>query len=76
MIETFADACGTAHSLDEIGRAGTGFADTDEFARYFRFMVEHGFMLAPSQFEAMFISTAHSDEQLDETVAAVREFLG
>lgn len=50
-------------------------SDTDAFARYFRFMLEHGFALAPSQFEAMFISTAHGDDVLDETLDAIEAFL-
>ena len=50
-------------------------ADTTEFARYFRFMLEHGIHLAPSQFEAMFISTAHDQALLDETLEAYRAYL-
>lgn len=50
-------------------------SDTDAFARYFRFMLERGFSLAPSQFEAMFVSTAHTDEHIDETLAAIGDFL-
>jgi len=49
--------------------------DTQEFARYFRFMLERGFYLAPSQFEAMFISTAHDDDALSATLDAVEAFL-
>ena len=50
-------------------------ADTVRFSEYFRYMLERGFYLAPSQFEAMFISTAHTDEMLDETLAAIASFL-
>ncbi|MBQ9043066.1 MAG: glutamate-1-semialdehyde 2,1-aminomutase [Eggerthellaceae bacterium] len=50
-------------------------SDTDAFARYFRFMLDRGFSLAPSQFEAMFVSTAHTDEHIDETLAAIADFL-
>ena len=49
--------------------------DTEEFSRYFRFMLERGIYLAPSQFEAMFISAAHTDAALDDTLAAAEEFL-
>ena len=48
--------------------------DTDLFARYFRHMLARGIYLAPSQFEAVFVSTVHSDEDLEETVAAIRAF--
>lgn len=43
-------------------------ADTKLFADYFRFMIEHGIHLAPSQFEAMFLSVAHTDEIIDTTL--------
>ncbi len=50
-------------------------SDTQAFARYFRFMLNHGIMLAPSQFEAMFISCAHDNAALDTTIEAVEAFL-
>jgi glutamate-1-semialdehyde 2,1-aminomutase len=37
-------------------------------------MLERGIYLAPSQFEAAFLSAAHSDEEIDRTAAAMREF--
>jgi len=49
-------------------------ADTARFALFFRFMLDHGIYLAPSQFEAAFVSAAHSDDDIDHTVAAVRQF--
>ena len=51
-------------------------SDTARFTEYFRFMLERGFYLAPSQFEAMFISTVHTDGMIDGTLAAIGEFLG
>ncbi|MGP6156474.1 MAG: glutamate-1-semialdehyde 2,1-aminomutase [Vulcanimicrobiaceae bacterium] len=48
-------------------------SDTVFFARFFRAMLERGVYLAPSQFEAGFLSTAHSDEVIDRTVAAADE---
>ena len=50
-------------------------ADTDRFARFFHGMLERGFYFAPSQFEAGFVSSAHSEEDVRRTVAAVREAL-
>ncbi len=44
--------------------------DTKGFARYFRAMLEEGIYLAPSQFETAFVSIAHSDADLDRTIAA------
>ncbi|MDF3982578.1 glutamate-1-semialdehyde 2,1-aminomutase [Luteibacter sahnii] len=45
-------------------------ADVAAFNRFFHGMLEHGVYLAPSAFEAGFVSSAHSDEVLDETIAA------
>jgi glutamate-1-semialdehyde 2,1-aminomutase len=46
------------------------FADTDRYAAFFHAMLEAGFYFAPSQFEAGFMSSAHTEEDIDETVAA------
>jgi glutamate-1-semialdehyde 2,1-aminomutase len=48
-------------------------SDTARFGRFFRLMLERGVYLAPSQFEAAFLSAAHSEEDIDRTVAAARE---
>jgi glutamate-1-semialdehyde 2,1-aminomutase len=48
-------------------------ADTKKFARYFRAMLENGVYLPPSQFEAAFLSVAHTDDDVDATVAASRK---
>ncbi len=45
-------------------------AETDRYAAYFREMLDRGVFLAPSQFEAMFVSTAHSDAEIEATIAA------
>jgi len=45
-------------------------ADVDRFTKFFRGMLEEGTYLAPSAFEAGFVSAAHSDNDLDETIAA------
>lgn len=47
-------------------------SDTALFARWFREMLAEGIYLAPSQFEAGFVSAAHGDEEIDATVAAAR----
>jgi glutamate-1-semialdehyde 2,1-aminomutase len=49
--------------------------DTKRFAAFFRAMLERGIFLAPSQYEAMFVSSAHTDADIDRTVAACRESL-
>ncbi len=45
-------------------------SDTETFGRFFRNMLDNGINLAPSQFEAGFMSIAHSTEDLDKTIAA------
>jgi glutamate-1-semialdehyde 2,1-aminomutase len=48
-------------------------ADTQKFARMFCAMLEKGIYLAPSQFEAAFVSLAHDQEDMDKTLAAADE---
>jgi glutamate-1-semialdehyde 2,1-aminomutase len=48
--------------------------DTERYAALFRHLLERGIYIAPSQFEAMFVSLAHSDEEIDRTIEVVREF--
>lgn len=49
-------------------------SDTGMYGKYFRHMLDSGIYLAPAQFEAMFISTAHSDEDIDRTIEAAAKF--
>ena len=50
-------------------------SDTEAFGRFFRSMLDQGINLAPAQFEAGFMSIAHSQEDLDKTIAAVEKAL-
>ncbi len=50
--------------------AGATRSNTDAFAKYFRAMLEEGVYLAPSQFEAGFVSAAHSDADIEKTITA------
>ena len=50
-------------------------SDLDAFAAYYRQMLSKGIYLAPSQFEALFVSAAHSQQDLQATVAAAQESL-
>jgi glutamate-1-semialdehyde 2,1-aminomutase len=50
--------------------------DTERYARLFRHLLERGIYVAPSQFEAMFVSLAHGDDEVDRTVEAVAEHFG
>jgi glutamate-1-semialdehyde 2,1-aminomutase len=51
-------------------------SDRTKFSRYFHRMLEQGIYFAPSQFEAGFISAAHTAEDIEKTVSAAREILG
>ena len=50
-------------------------SDTARFSAFFNEMLNRGIILAPSQFEALFVSAAHTDEDIDRTVQAARESL-
>ena len=83
-------ASGKGFCLNHVGSLGCVFftdktvrnyedaqtSDTKRFADYFRKMLDKGIYLAPSQFEAMFLSAAHSSADLEQTLAAAREALG
>lgn len=58
----------TDKKVDNFASALT--SDAPLYGKYFHKMLENGVYLAPSQFEAMFISTAHSKEDLDKTIEA------
>ena len=48
-------------------------SDTARFGRFFRAMLERGVYLPPSQFEAAFVSAAHTEDDIRQTIAAARE---
>merc|ERR1719355_303435 len=48
-------------------------SDTEKFAKWHRMMLERGVYLAPSQYEAGFTSLAHTDEDVEKTIAAAKE---
>lgn len=64
------------HGVDQVtGGDSARRADTAAFARFFHAMFERGINLPPAQFEAMFVSLAHRDADLDATIAAARDAL-
>ena len=81
-------AAGGAASVQRVGAMATLFfhpgpvrnfdeaaaSDTERYAAFFRHLLERGVYLAPSQFEAMFLCTAHGDAEIDRTVTAAAEF--
>lgn len=74
-----ANRCGSLLTVFFTDRQVTDYdaavkCDTGKFAEYWRHMLENGIYAAPSQFEAMFVSYAHSDEDIDRTVDAIKSF--
>lgn len=72
---------GSLMSVFFTGQKVTDFAsaktsDTDAYAKYFCFMLSHGVNLAPSQFEAMFLSAAHTEEDIKKTCDLIKEYGG
>ena len=64
---------------DAVSDTVTNFAqasasDMDQYAALFRHLLARGIYVAPSQFEAMFVSLAHGDEEIDRTIDAVADF--
>jgi glutamate-1-semialdehyde 2,1-aminomutase len=82
-----AEKAGVPLTVNRVGSMLTGFfgagpvtdyasarrADRDRYARYFHAMLARGVFLAPSQFEAAFVSLAHSEADLDEAARAAAE---
>ncbi|TML03486.1 MAG: glutamate-1-semialdehyde-2,1-aminomutase [Actinobacteria bacterium] len=50
--------------------------DTDRYGALFRHLLAHGVYVAPSQFECMFVSLAHGDEEIERTAQALADFDG
>jgi glutamate-1-semialdehyde 2,1-aminomutase len=77
---------GVASTINRVGSMMTAFfaegpvtdwpsaakADAEQYARFFRAMLEEGIYLAPSQFECAFVSAAHSDQDIEKTIEAAR----
>jgi glutamate-1-semialdehyde 2,1-aminomutase len=88
-LEAAAKEAGVPAVVNRVGSMLTGFftagpvtdyataiaSDTKRYARFFHAMLARGVYLAPSQFEAAFVSTAHDDAFVDRTIAAAREAL-
>ncbi len=61
---------GPVHNYEDAKKS-----DTAKFGRFHRGMLEHGVYLAPSQFEAGFTSVAHTEDDIDRTLAAARDVM-
>jgi len=48
-------------------------SDTEAFGKFFRGMLDNGIYLPPSQYEAAFLGAAHTEEDVQKTIAAAKE---
>jgi glutamate-1-semialdehyde 2,1-aminomutase len=88
-LKQAADAAGIPVTVNRVGSMGTMFfssvpvtdfataktVDQAAFSRFFRGMLARGVYLAPSAFETTFVSTAHGDDVIDETIRIASEVL-
>lgn len=51
-------------------------SDTVKYAKYFHYLLEHGIYTAPSQFEILFLSAVHTDEDIEKTCGVIKEAAG
>ena len=77
-------------SVNQIGSLLSGFftdrevndydsatsSDTARYAKFFNYLLENGIYIAPSQYEAMFVSMAHSDEDIEKTCKVIESYKG
>lgn len=87
-VQNIVTEAGLPYQVNHVGSIGSLFftgekvkdyesaktSDTKAFAAYCNFMIEHGIYLAPAQFEAMFLSMAHTKDILEETLNVMRMF--
>ncbi len=89
ITETVREAAGNAVCVNRIGSLMSIFftseqvtdyesavsSDTARYAEYFGYLLDHGIYTAPSQFEAMFVSDAHTGEDIETTCRVIRDCL-
>ena len=89
-LDTAAREAGVAMTSNRVGSMMTGFfgpdpvtnysgataCDAERYGRFFHGMLEEGVYLAPSQFEAAFVSLAHTEDDIDATIEAARKTHG
>ena len=88
LADVVREAAGNRVSVNQIGSLMSIFftgdavtdyesathSDTKQYADYFGYLLDRGIYVAPSQFEAMFLSDAHSKEDLECTIEVMREY--
>lgn len=88
-IEKILEEKGLSFQMNHVGSLGSLFmtkepvvdytsaktSDTKAFAEYFKYMLSQGIHMAPSQFEAIFLSAAHTEEDIAKTLEAIGAYL-
>lgn len=88
LADAVREAAGERVSINQIGSLMSIFftgdavtdyesathSDTKQYADYFGYLLDRGIYVAPSQFEAMFLSDAHSKEDVECTIEVMREY--
>lgn len=88
LADTVKKAAGGQVSVNQIGSLFSIFftsggvhdyeqavrSDTKAYADYFGYMLDHGIYIAPAQYEAMFVSDAHTDEDIDKTCRILERY--
>jgi glutamate-1-semialdehyde 2,1-aminomutase len=86
-LKSAADEAGVSNKINRVGSMWTSFftgsevldwstankCDREKYGKFFHAMLDEGVYLAPSQFEAAFVSLAHSDEVIEQTIEAARK---
>ena len=89
LSSSAANAAGVAHTITRVGSMMTLFfngdavtcwddaakCDTDWYGRYFWGLLDRGVYMPCSQYEALFVSAAHTEANIDATIAAAAEVL-
>ena len=57
----------SVNSFDDVMKC-----DTERFSKFFKLSLDKGVYIAPSQFEAGFVSLAHTDEDIEKTIEAAK----
>jgi glutamate-1-semialdehyde 2,1-aminomutase len=89
-LDRVASEAGVPHTIARVGSMLTFFfgsqrvtdwptasqADVAQYAKYFWGLIDRGIYMPCSQYEALFVSTAHQEHEIDATIAAARDYFG
>ena len=67
-------ACIFFTDKDVVDYTSAKTSDTQAFAKYFNYMLSNGNYFGPSQFESIFVSAAHTESDIDKTLADIENY--